>query len=96
MITLSDLEALPGILEGAIKRIDRLERAAEHRTRELPAWLSLRDACRNAGVSYESIRRPEHAHLQPNHGVADSVFRGRRMWRKSSIQRWIDDLGQVK
>ena len=81
-----ELIAAQKALEKRFEELDRMQ--------HLPEWISLRQSCDIAGISYESIRRPENRHLQPGHGHADAVIQGVRKWRKTTVLAWIEGFGK--
>ena len=60
----------------------------------LPAWCSLREACEAAGLSYETMRRPENIHKRPNSGMPDAIINGTRKYSRKSVICWIQNLGK--
>ena len=55
-----------------------------------PQWYNLRLACQVKGVVYSTLKgRPA---LQPGKGIPDAIVTGRRMWRRETIETWLNEV----
>ena len=71
-------------LHGLGRRLDHLEAAP------LRAWWTLKEACAWKGVCYNTVKS-SHA-LQPNGGRKDARIGGRRMWRRETVESWLNEV----
>jgi hypothetical protein len=66
---------------------ERLEQGASG-----PAWFTLRAACEAKGACYNSVKsRPD---LQPCSGRSDGTIAGRKVWARTTVEKWIGQLDQ--
>lgn len=70
-------------------KIDQLEQYLQPQ-RE---WWDLKAVCARKGVSYSSVSSKRS--LQPKNGYEDAMVSGRRMWRWSTVEEWIEQTDEV-
>jgi len=63
-------------------------------THQKKIWWNLRQCCEWKGISMKTTQNRRV--LQPNCGKPDGIVGGRRVWRLSTVQKWVqqtdDDL----
>lgn len=50
-------------------------------------WWNLREACEKKGLCYKTACNRKE--LQPNGGISEGKIGGRKMWRWTTIERWL-------
>jgi hypothetical protein len=68
--------------------VERLE-VLENKVDPQPAWYDLKTAARIKGLNLNTLRSRQI--LQPNKGIPDGIISGKKMWRRETILRWIDE-----
>jgi len=75
-----------------IERLDRIEERLsilESKVFAYQEWYSLKEACARKGINYNSAKvRP---YLQPNNGIEDTKINGKRMWHRTTIEKWLEE-----
>ena len=57
----------------------------------MPEWVSLREACQFAGVSYNSLRRTEYRDRRPG---MEAIINGVREYPRKAVVEWATNLGR--
>jgi hypothetical protein len=52
-------------------------------------YYDLKEACSLKGINYDSISNTKYAYLQPNNGIPDKEFVGRKRWHRTTIEVWL-------
>lgn len=68
--------------EKILKRLDELE------SKQLPEWVSLKEACTWKGIDPKTIQQPGHRHLMPPLKDRELVG-GRLKWPRETILEWV-------
>ena len=72
-----------------LEKLDALKaEIAAHEHEEGPAYFTLKRACELKGISYNSVK--SNLRLQPSLGKEDCRISGRRMWRRATIEEWLN------
>ena len=83
-----ELPEVQRLLDG-VSRIERVLADIGPTGRTEQEWWSLKEACRLKGVNYNTVA--SRTQWQPNGGRSDAVICGRKRWRRTTVERWLNE-----
>lgn len=52
-----------------------------------PEWWTLKQCCERKGINYKTACNRKY--LQPNGGEADAFLGGRKVWHRTTVEKWL-------
>lgn len=85
-LSISRLELL---LEEMMKQQEKEKSKIVSKFEELPEWITLEQAAAlKGGGALNTYKR--NARLQPQCGIREGTVSGRKVWRKSTVEEWLN------